>query len=291
MRHRGNDGRRLRQVVPGGESNAVFVPRFARVRHGLMDDHARAVGFQLADHVDDARIAQIRAIFLEGEAQHDDWRVFYLPAVAHEILDCLLRDELAHAVVDPPPRHDDFRVVAKHLGLVSQIIRIHADAVPADEAGAKRQEIPLGTRRLKDLQRVDADPVENDRQLVHQRDIEVTLRVLDDLGRFRDLDARRGMNTRRDDACVNIPDAREGFRRVARDDLDDPGQRAFLVARIDPLRRIADEKVLLPGKAGLLLDDRDADFLGRSGIDRRFENDGRAAFQVSANGARSADQR
>ena len=42
---------------------------------------------------------------------------------------------------------------------------------------------------------VDADPVEDDRQLVHERDVEVALRVLDHLGGLGDLDAARRGST------------------------------------------------------------------------------------------------
>jgi hypothetical protein len=48
--------------------------------------------------------------------------------------------------------------------------------------GRKFHLVPAG---LEHLGGVDADLVEDQRQLVHQRDVEVALRVLDHLGGFR----------------------------------------------------------------------------------------------------------
>ena len=39
------------------------------------------------------------------------------------------------------------------------------------------------------FERVDAKPREDQAEFIHQRDVDVALRVLDDLGRFSDLDA------------------------------------------------------------------------------------------------------
>jgi hypothetical protein len=52
------------------------------------------------------------------------------------LLDGLLGDELAHAVVDAPAGQDDLRVVAQHLGLVGQVVGVDADAVAAHQARA-----------------------------------------------------------------------------------------------------------------------------------------------------------
>jgi hypothetical protein len=65
---------------------------------------------------------------------------------------------------------------------VRQVIRIDADAVPAHEAGVEGQEVPFRAGGLKHLHRVDPHPVEDQRELVHEPDVEIALRVLDDLG-------------------------------------------------------------------------------------------------------------
>jgi hypothetical protein len=77
------------------------------------------------------------------------------------------------------------------LRLVRQIVRIDADAVTADQPGAEWQEIPLAARGEQHLFGVDAEAVEEQRELVDQCDVDVTLSVFDDLGGFRHADARR----------------------------------------------------------------------------------------------------
>jgi hypothetical protein len=73
-------------------------------------------------------------------------------------------------------------MVAEHLRLVGEVVGVDADAVAADQAGPERQEVPFGSGRLEYLEGVDADTVEDDRELVNQRDVQVALGVLDDLG-------------------------------------------------------------------------------------------------------------
>src|SRR5271170_4624679 len=65
----------------------------------------------------------------------------------------------------------------------------------------------------------------------------------------------------------------------------------LLVAGIDAFRRIADEKIAPPLQAGAALEDRHADFFGRPGVDGRFEDDGRATFQVPADRFARGEQR
>src|SRR4029078_10141936 len=99
----------------------------------------------------------------------------------------LLGDELSHAVVDAPPGEDDLRVVAELVGHVGQVVRTASDAMPANQPRPKGQEVPFGSGGFEDLERIDADLVEDQRQLVHQRDVEITLRVFDELRRLRTL--------------------------------------------------------------------------------------------------------
>ena len=63
------------------------------------------------------------------------------------------------------------------------------------------------------------------------------------------------------------------------------------VAGVDALGRVADEEVLLPLHARVPLDHRDADLLGRAGIDGRLEDDDRAALQVAADRLAGAEER
>jgi hypothetical protein len=93
-------------------------------------------------------------------------------------------------------------VVADFLRLVRQVVGVDADAVAADQAGAEGQEVPLGAGGFEHVQGVDAEAVEDQRQFVHQGDVEVALGVLDHLGGFGHLDRAGLVGAGGDDAAI-----------------------------------------------------------------------------------------
>ena len=94
-----------------------------------------------------------------------------------------------------------------------------------------------------------------------------------------------------DDAAIYFSDALECLRQIPGDHLGDPRKGVFLVARIDSLGRIPDEKILFPYQARMAFDQGDADFLGRSGVNGRFKHHDRPRLQIPANGLACPDQR
>lgn len=64
---------------------------------------------------------------------------------------------------------------------MSQVVRIDSDAVSADQTRFEFQKVPFGTGRFEHIGRVYVHPVEDDSQLVHKRNVQITLGVLDDL--------------------------------------------------------------------------------------------------------------
>ena len=84
---------------------------------------------------------------------------------------------------------------------------------------------------------------------------------------------------------VELGDLLQRLRRVARDHLQDLGERVLLVARVDALGRVADEEVLLPAHARVRSSIGDADLFGGAGVDGRFVDDGGAALHVPADAA------
>src|SRR5690606_26413852 len=110
-------------------------------------------------------------------------------------------------------------------------------------------------------------------ELVHQRDIDVALRVLDDFRRLGDLDARRPVRARGDDAAVQRIDELGRFRRRAGRDLADRRKPVLLVAGIDALGAVAGIEITVQLEARFLLDDRDAELLGAARIDGRLVDD------------------
>ena len=85
--------------------------------------------------------------------------------------------------------------------------------------------------------------LENQRQFVHQRDVQVALRIFDDFGGLRDADAGGLMCARRDDRAIQaVDEVGCGGRRTGRHFRD--GRQAMeLVAGIDAFRAVSGEKI------------------------------------------------
>ena len=94
------------------------------------------------------------------------------------------------------------------------------------------------TSRVEDLK-----PIENNRKLVHQRNVEITLGIFDDLRRFGDLDRWRPMNTGADNAAIHRGDPLQCIVVLSRDDFRDRLETMFAVAGIYPLRRVAELEI------------------------------------------------
>src|SRR5690606_7848853 len=95
----------------------------------------------------------------------------------HE-LDDAVSDMNAHVVVDLAPGKNDLGVIAEAFRLMRQVIRVDTNAVPPNEAGAEGKKIPFRSCRLKYFVCIDADAIKDQRQLVHESNINVALRVL-----------------------------------------------------------------------------------------------------------------
>ena len=75
-------------------------------------------------------------------------------------------------------------MVSDRNGRVRQIVRIDADAVTADQSGAEVEEVPFRFGGRQHVVHRNAHLVEDGGNLVDEGDIDVALRVLDDLGSF-----------------------------------------------------------------------------------------------------------
>src|ERR1700688_2236121 len=94
-----------------------------------------------------------------------------------------------HAVIEPSPGENHFRVVADLRRLMCQIIRIDPNAVTTDQTWPKWQEVPLRTSGLQHFLGIYAEPLEYKGKLVDQRDVDVALRIFDDLRGLGDANA------------------------------------------------------------------------------------------------------
>ena len=129
------------------------------------------------------------------------------------------------------------------------------------------------------------------RELVHERDVEIALGVLDHLRGLGDLDRRGAMHARLHHRGVEVGHLLQRRGVVARDHLQDLREAVLLVARVDALGRIADVEILLPAHPGAFLEDGHADLLGRAGVDGRFVDHRGAGLQVLADDLRGALER
>ena len=242
--------------------------------------HLNAIRLQLIDDVNDLGIAQIATVLLERQSQNIDFGTFDVATAGDHVLDGLLGDELPHAIIDTPASQDDLRVVAQHLCLVSQVVGIHANAVAANQAWFETQKVPFGPRCFKHLGGINAHLVKNDGQLVHQRNIQIALGILDHLCSLGCLDAGGPVNPRHNDGFIQLGYLVQGLRRIARHNLENLGQRMLFVTRIDTLRRVTHKKVLFPGQPRFPLQHGNTDILCRTGIDSGLKHHNRAFFHV-----------
>ncbi len=114
---------------------------------------------------------------------------------------------------------------------------------PPTSPGSKWLEIPFGRRGRQHVAGVDAELMKDRRQLVHEGDVEIALRVLDHLGGLGHLDRGRAMNAGRHHRAVDVGDDIERARILRRHHLDDGLEAMLLVAGIDALGRIADGEI------------------------------------------------
>ncbi|MBF0245449.1 MAG: hypothetical protein HQL31_09295, partial [Planctomycetes bacterium] len=227
--------------IAGSEFVIVAVPT-------PVDEHHQPdlVLAQLADDVHDLGVPEIGNILLEGQPQNQNAGVLDAVTVANQKFDGLFRDEFSHAVIDAPAGGDHLRLITQGTGLVGEIVGINPDTVTTDQPRKEGQEVPLGAGRSQHVPGADIHAVEDQRQLVHERDVEVALRILDDLGRFGDLDRGRPENPCRDDAAVELRDRLQRRLVLAADDLDHLVDGVRLVAGVDALRTVTETEIAPP---------------------------------------------
>ena len=82
----------------------------------------------------------------------------------------------------------------------------------ADQSRPERQEIPFRAGCLQHFFRINADTFENHRQFVHQRNIDVALRIFDDFGGLCNLDTGCLVRSRSNNRCVDAVNEITRFR-------------------------------------------------------------------------------
>ena len=147
-----------------------------------------AVLFQFFDDIDCAGVADIRAVFFEGDAEQDHFCSFYLELFMNHEFDHFGGYIFAHIVVEPAACKDDFGVVAVFLCFLGKVVGVDADAVTSDEARPKGKKVPFGACGFKNFVSVDAHAVENHGQFVDKGYVDVALGVFNYFGCFGHFD-------------------------------------------------------------------------------------------------------
>ena len=289
MRDGDDEGVELGELAPCHEVEAVLVMRLRRARDGIVDERLDTELRELPDDVGHLAVANVGHVLLERDAEHADAGASHRDVGMDEQLHEPLSDVLAHVVVDATAGEDDLGLVAELLRLCRQVVGIDADAVTAHEAGPELEEVPLRAGGGEHVGGADAHAVEDQRELVHERDVDVALRVLDDLGGLCDLDRGRPVDAGVDDGPVGVGDAVERGVVLAGDHLGDALERVLLVARVDTLGRVAELEVLALHEAGDLREHRTAYLLGDAGVDGRLEDDDVALLEDLAHALGRAD--
>ena len=184
----------------------------------------------------------------------------------------------AHVVIYPAPGKDNFRVIPDSLGFMGEIIRVHTNAVPANQAGFEGQEIPLGSGCRQHFMGINLQPREDHRKLIHQRDIQITLGILDNLCRLSHLDRTGLMGAGGNNTGIKRIHFIGNLRSRTGGDFHNAGYPVFFITRINTLGAVTGVKVPVKHQAGDVLQNRHADFLGCTRVYRGFINHDIALF-------------
>lgn len=255
------------------ELDAVLVLHLGGVGPWVGHHDGDAPALQFFDQIGHFAVADVGAVFFEGDAHDADFAAGHVDAVLKHALDDVSGGVAGHVVVHAAASQDDLRVVAEFFGFVRQVIRVHANAMAADHAGAKRQEVPLAACSLQHLQGVDADALEDDREFVDEGDVQVALAVFYDLGGFGHFEAAGFPGAGFDDAVVEGVHLIRHFGRAAAGDFADGGQGVDFVAGVDALGAVTAEEILVVLEAADLFEHGHAHVFCGTGVNSGFVND------------------
>ena len=134
----GTDDEIIAPPVELGQADPIFMFDLRLVGEGIGDIDRMAEPPKPLDDVDRPAVSKVRHIFLEGQAEHQ-----HRPGLGPAPLVEGVGDPAAHPVVDAAACKDHLGVVPELLRQVAQIIRIHPDAVAADQPRLEGKEVPF----------------------------------------------------------------------------------------------------------------------------------------------------
>ena len=133
-------------------------------------------------------------------------------------------------MVDTPTSENHPLMVAELFCLIGEVIRIDADAVAAHQARFELQKIPLGACGFEYFCLIEPHFVKDDGELVHKGDVDIAPRILDDLCRLGDADARRFEDSSINHTAVDRGECGQRIWRIAGNNFHNRALGACLVA-------------------------------------------------------------
>ncbi len=149
-----------------------------------MEPDVRAAIGEPGDDVGRRRVACVADVRLEGDAQDADLGALERPAPVVQRLGDQVDDVARHREVDVAGQLDEPVDEVELAGAPRQVVRVDRDAVPADAGAGRELHEPerLGRRRVDDLPDIEAHPLAQQGELVHERDVDVAKDILEQLG-------------------------------------------------------------------------------------------------------------
>ncbi len=105
--------------------------------------HINVPALKFAHQIGHFAVANVGAVFLEGDTQHSHRAACHIDTVVKHALDHIAGCVAGHVVVDSTPRQYDLGMVAQFFGLVGKIVWVNPDAGPANHAWPERQKVPF----------------------------------------------------------------------------------------------------------------------------------------------------
>jgi len=122
-------------------------------------------------------------------------------------------------------------MIPELLGLVDEVIGVNGDAMTTDQSWRETDEVPLGRGSIDNRFGVESHLVEDDREFVEERDVQVPLHVLDDFCGLGGPDVLGDVDVR--DQAVELGEGLRGRVVHAGDDLGDLVDGVLVVAGVD----------------------------------------------------------
>ena len=185
MRYAHDHGRiRLCRIhFPNQLSAVLFL--YALLRSPWVTDiHSATEILEFLHNIHHLRIAAIGAVFFEGNAQNKHVGVVNFVVLSDHQFDGLVGNELGNRIVDRSSGKNHFGVVSERFGFVRKVVGIYGNAMSAYESRTVFEEIPFRSGGINHVVGINPHAVADKRELVHKRDIHVSLCIFHRLGRL-----------------------------------------------------------------------------------------------------------